>query len=142
MLGNHVFRLEPGGHQLARRELGRWIHVNICLEEHKLCLLVPIGARADGRKELVYPAEHWRHLRTTNPIGSTVATVRHRTKGPGSRAAGLAMAFKLIESSSPAGARSPAPTWSHSSGLQPPSSTASSPNAPKNHASPQPPRNS
>jgi transposase-like protein len=47
-----------------------------------------------------YPAEHWQHLRTTNPIESTFATVRHRTKitrGPGSRAAGLAMAFKLIE---------------------------------------------
>jgi transposase-like protein len=47
------------------------------------------------------PAEHWVHLRTTNPIESTFATVRHRskvTKGPGSRAAGLAMAFKLIES--------------------------------------------
>ena len=48
-----------------------------------------------------YPAEHWVHLRTTNPIESTFATVRHRTKitkGPGSRAACLAMAFKLIES--------------------------------------------
>ncbi|WP_307568692.1 IS256 family transposase [Streptosporangium lutulentum] len=48
-----------------------------------------------------FPAEHWVHLRTTNPIESTFATVRHRTKvtkGPGSRAAGLAMAFKLIES--------------------------------------------
>ena len=47
-----------------------------------------------------YPAEHWVHLRTTNPIESTFATVRLRTKvtkGPGSRAAGLAMAFKLIE---------------------------------------------
>ena len=47
------------------------------------------------------PAEHWVHLRTTNPIESTFATVRHRTKitkGPGSRAAGLAMAFKLIQS--------------------------------------------
>jgi hypothetical protein len=46
-----------------------------------------------------YPAEHWVHLRTTNPIESTFATVRHRTKitrGPGSKAAGLAMAFKLI----------------------------------------------
>ena len=152
------------------------IHVNIRLEEHKLCLLVMIGVRADGRKELIafadgyresaeswadllrdcarpgakkalaeiwgaedkdhalaavkafeasygakfpkavtkitgdldellafydYPCEHWVHLRTTNPIESTFATVRHRTKitkGPGSRAAGLAMAFKLIES--------------------------------------------
>lgn len=48
-----------------------------------------------------YPAAHWVHLRTTNPIESTFATVRHRTKvtkGPGSRAAGLTMAFKLIES--------------------------------------------
>src|SRR5450631_2532042 len=48
-----------------------------------------------------YPAEHWVHLRTTNPIESTFATVRHRakvTKGPGSKAAGLAMACKLIES--------------------------------------------
>jgi transposase-like protein len=153
------------------------IHVNIRLEEHKLCLLVMIGVRPDGRKELValadgyresaeswadllrdcarrgmrapvlaagngalgfwgplrevfpqareqrcwfhktaakitddlnqllafydYPAEHWVHLRTTNPIESTFATVRHWTKvtkGPGSRPAGLAMAFKLIES--------------------------------------------
>ena len=48
-----------------------------------------------------YPAGHWIHLRTTNPIESTFATVRLRqrvTKGPGSRAAGIAMAFKLIES--------------------------------------------
>ena len=48
-----------------------------------------------------YPAEHWIHLRTTNPIESTFATVRLRTrvtKGPGSRVAGVAMAFKLIES--------------------------------------------
>ena len=47
-----------------------------------------------------YPAEHWVHLRTTNPIESTFATVRLRqrvTKGPGSRAAGVAMAFKLME---------------------------------------------
>lgn len=49
---------------------------------------------------LDFPAEHWVHLKTTNPIESTFATVRLRTrvtKGPGSRAAGLAMAFKLIE---------------------------------------------
>jgi putative transposase len=48
-----------------------------------------------------HPAEHWIHLRTTNPIDSTFATVRLRqrvTKGPGSRAAGIAMAFKLLES--------------------------------------------
>jgi transposase-like protein len=47
-----------------------------------------------------YPAEHWRHLRTTNPIESVFAPVRARTditKGPGSRQAGLAMIFKLVE---------------------------------------------
>ena len=45
-----------------------------------------------------FPAEHWRHIRTTNPIESTFATVRHRTrqtKGCGSRLATLTMAFKL-----------------------------------------------
>jgi putative transposase len=47
-----------------------------------------------------FPAEHWVHLRTTNPIESTFAPVRARTditKGPGSRQAGLAMIFKLME---------------------------------------------
>ena len=50
-----------------------------------------------------FPAEHWRHLRTTNPIESTFATVRlrhRRTKGNGSRAACLTMVFKLAESAS------------------------------------------
>lgn len=48
-----------------------------------------------------FPAEHWQHLRTSNPIESTFATVRLRTsktKGAGSRTACLAMAFKLVES--------------------------------------------
>ena len=47
-----------------------------------------------------YPADHWKHLRTTNPIESTFATVRLRegvTKGAGSRTAGLVMAFKLLQ---------------------------------------------
>lgn len=131
------------------------IHLKVRLEQEKLCLLVMLGVRADGRKELVAladgyresteswadllrdcrrrgmgapvlavgdgalgfwkamrevfpatreqrccPAEHWIHLRTTNPIESTFATVRLRTtvtKGHGSRAAGIAMAYKLIE---------------------------------------------
>jgi transposase-like protein len=45
-----------------------------------------------------FPAQHWSHLRTTNPIESTFATVRlrtHRTKGSGSRLATLTMVFKL-----------------------------------------------
>ena len=48
-----------------------------------------------------FPAEHWRHLRTTNPIESTFATIRlrhRRTKGNGSRIASLTMMFKLAES--------------------------------------------
>ena len=48
-----------------------------------------------------FPAEHWIHLRTTNPIESTFATVRlrhRRTKGNGSRIACLTMVFKLMQS--------------------------------------------
>jgi putative transposase len=59
---------------------------------------------AKDRDELLafydFPAEHWKHLRTTNPIESTFATVRlrhRRTKGSGSRDACLAMVYKLIE---------------------------------------------
>jgi transposase-like protein len=58
----------------------------------------------DDAEELLcffdFPAEHWVHLKTSNPIESTFASVRLRTrvtKGPGSKAAGLAMAFKLLE---------------------------------------------
>ena len=50
-----------------------------------------------------FPAEHWIHLRTTNPIESTFATVRLRTaktKGSGSRSACLSMVFKLMETAS------------------------------------------
>jgi transposase-like protein len=48
-----------------------------------------------------FPAEHWKHLRTTNPIESTFATVRLRTKktkGSGSRVACLTMVYKLMQS--------------------------------------------
>ena len=47
-----------------------------------------------------FPAEHWKHLRTTNPIESTFATVRHRTirsKGCLSNTTALAMVFKLVD---------------------------------------------
>ena len=49
------------------------------------------------------PAEHWGHLRTTNPIESTFATIRvrhRRTKGSGSRRASLTMMLKLAQSAS------------------------------------------
>ncbi len=47
-----------------------------------------------------FPAEHWKHLRTTNVVESPLATVRLReraTRGAGSRTKGLLMAFKLLE---------------------------------------------
>lgn len=47
-----------------------------------------------------FPAEHWKHLRTTNPIESTFATIRlrhQRTKGNGTRKTSLAMMFKLAQ---------------------------------------------
>lgn len=60
---------------------------------------------AKDKEELLafydFPAEHWSHIRTTNPIESTFATVRHRTyksKGCFSRATILTMVFKLCES--------------------------------------------
>lgn len=62
---------------------------------------------AKDREQLLtfydFPAEHWLHIRTTNPIESVFATVRLRhdkTKGNGSRKACLAMVFKLMESAS------------------------------------------
>lgn len=61
-----------------------------CLERDKEVLLTFYN----------YPAEHWSHLRTTNPIESTFASVRHRTrqtKGCGSRKATLAMVFQLLQ---------------------------------------------
>jgi transposase-like protein len=65
--------------------------------------LKAVDCLSKDRKELLafydFPAEHWRHIRTTNPIESSFATVRLRTyrqKGPGSARAGLAMAFKLL----------------------------------------------
>lgn len=60
-----------------------------CLEKDKEALLTFFD----------FPAEHWIHLRTTNPVESAFATVRLRqrvTKGAGSRTKGLAMAFKLL----------------------------------------------
>ena len=68
----------------------KWPRAAACLEKDRAELLAFYDC----------PAEHWRHLRTSNPIESTFATVRlrtYRTKGPGSRRAALAMAFKLAE---------------------------------------------
>jgi transposase-like protein len=78
--------------QLFREEFGaKYAKAVACLEEEPEELLTFMG----------FPPEHWVHLRTTNPIEATFAPTRGRaqkTKGAGSRKAGLAMAFKLIES--------------------------------------------
>src|SRR5580692_11972950 len=64
----------------------------------------PLPASKKDRAVLLafydFPAEHWKHIRTSNPIESTFATVRlrhRRTKGNGTRQACLVMVFKLVE---------------------------------------------
>ena len=62
-----------------------------------------------------FPAEHWQHLRATNAVESTFATVKLRqrvTKGAGSRTKALLMAFKLIDMAQNAGDESPLRTSS------------------------------
>ena len=64
-----------------------------CLEKDKATLLTFFD----------FPAAHWKSIRTTNPIESTFATVRHRAsraKGCVSRSSMLAFAYKLIQSAS------------------------------------------
>jgi len=73
------------------------------VEEHKARYPKATECLVKDQKTMLtffdFPAEHWLHLRTTNPIESSFATVKVRTrktKGAGSRKAGLAMAFKLV----------------------------------------------
>ena len=102
-------RLQPG----AKRAL----HAMMYAESRAACLAEMVAFAAEyGAKypkaaesltrdqdqlltHFEFPAEQWGHLRTTNPIESTFATVKLRqrvTKGAGSRTAGLTMAFKLL----------------------------------------------
>jgi len=84
---------------------------------------VPAARTRDLRSQL-----HWAHLRTTNPIESTFATVRPRqrvTKGPGSRAAGIARASSSSSTRKPGGVPSTHPSSSHSSAPARPLPTAS-----------------
>jgi len=76
---------------------------DIFIEEFDLKYPKAVDCLRKDRDELMafydYPAEHWIHLRTTNPIESTFATVRLRTKktkGSGSRIATFTMVFKLL----------------------------------------------
>jgi transposase-like protein len=113
-IGNVLSALPKSAHPGAKKALAEiWNaedreHARRAVAAFKLAYGAKFGKAVakvvDDLDELLafydFPAEHWVHLRTTNPIESTFATVRHRTKvtkGPGSKAAGLAMAFKLIE---------------------------------------------
>lgn len=113
-IGNVLSALPKSAYPAAKRALAEiWNaedrdHARRAVAAFKLAYGAKFGKAVakivDDLDELLafydYPAEHWVHLRTTNPIESTFATVRHRTKvtkGPGSKAAGLAMAYKLIE---------------------------------------------
>src|SRR5258706_9128077 len=113
-IGNVLSALPKSAHPGAKKALAEFWnaedreHARRAVAAFKLAYGAKFGKAVakitDDLDELLafydFPAEHWIHLRTTNPIESTFATVRHRTKvtrGPGSKAAGLAMAFKLIE---------------------------------------------
>src|SRR5215212_4345962 len=113
-IGNVLSALPKSAHPAAKRALAEiWNaedrdHARRAVAAFKLAYGAKFGKAVakivNDLDELLafydFPAEHWVHLRTTNPIESTFATVRHRTrvtKGLGSKAAGLAMAFKLIE---------------------------------------------
>ena len=78
---------------------------DLFVETFKAKYLKAVECLEKDRKPLLtfyrFPAEHWSHLRTTNPIESTFSTVRLRTdktKGCGSRTACLTMVFKLVQS--------------------------------------------
>ena len=77
---------------------------DVFLEKYRAKYPVACECLAKDRDVLLafydFPAEHWKHLRTTNPIESTFATIRlrqRRTKGCGSRRASLTMMFKLAQ---------------------------------------------
>jgi putative transposase len=113
-VANVLAGLPKSVHAGARRALNEIIRAEdrVHAERAIEALVTDYGAKwpkavakvTDDREALLcffdYPAEHWLHLRTTNPIESTFSPVRARTrvtKGPGSKDAGLAMVFKLLE---------------------------------------------
>src|SRR6476661_1797131 len=113
-IGNVLAALPKSAHPAAKRALAEIYnaedktHAQVAIKAFEIDygakypkVVAKIVDDADVLLEFYkYPAEHWIHFRTTNPIESTFATVRLRTKvtkGPGSRAAGIAMAYKLID---------------------------------------------
>ncbi len=90
---------------LAPTRMDAGVAFDVFIEEFEAKYPKAVDSLRNHRDDLLrfydYPAEHWHHLRTTNPIESTFATVRlrtKRTKGCGSRMATLTMVFKLAQS--------------------------------------------
>ncbi len=111
---NVLGALPKSVHAAARKALNEIIMAEDCTHAERAieALVTDYGAKwpkavakvTDDKEALLtffdFPAEHWLHLRTTNPIESPFSSVRARTrvtKGPGSTDAGLAMVFKLLE---------------------------------------------
>jgi len=97
--------MKPGaGHFRIEYANGQSYEPDFVVETRSQKLIVEIKAANEIRDVLLefynFPAEHWKHLRTTNPIESMFATVRHRmirSKGCLSNKTALAMVFKLVE---------------------------------------------
>lgn len=94
-------------HEIWMAETREEAHIAFSRTIKSFCAKYPKAMKCltDSKEELLafydFPAEHWTHIRTTNPIESTFATVRLRTKRTrscGSRDTTLAMIYKLIES--------------------------------------------
>ncbi len=88
---------------MAPTKMDANIAFDVFIEEFEDKYPKAVASLRENRENLMafydFPAEHWIHLRTTNPIESTFATVRlrtKRTKGCGSRMATLTMVFKLV----------------------------------------------
>jgi nicotinamidase-related amidase len=99
-----VRRLFPSISQMLRVARGTGVLVIYLKMEHQPKYSKAVESLTANWERLVtffdFPAEHWKHLRTTNVIESPFATVRLReraTRGAGSRSKGLLMAFKLLD---------------------------------------------
>lgn len=114
-MGNVLDKLPKRLHPQAKRSLNEMMYADTrasfdkelarFVGEHQAKYPKAVEALVEDKEALStffdFPADHWKHLRTTNPIESTFATVKLRsrvTKGAGSRAAGLTMTYKLLKS--------------------------------------------
>lgn len=112
-MGNVLDKLPKRLHPQAKRSLHEMMYADSrknfdkelarFVAEYQAKYPKAVEALVDDKEALSaffdFPADHWKHLRTTNPIESTFATVKLRTRvtrGAGSRAAGLTMTYKLL----------------------------------------------